>query len=181
MSIVTRTGDTGDTGLFGGGRTPKDGPRIEAIGAVDELNSLLGLAVASGHVRGEAETRLVRVQHLLFRVGGDLSTPLEKASKQTRMTPEDVREIEGWIADLEARLPAQTHFILPGGSHGAALLHVARTVCRRTERRVVTLARTERVNEHLRVYLNRLSDYLFVLARKANADAGAPDVRVEYP
>jgi cob(I)alamin adenosyltransferase len=180
MSIVTKTGDTGETGLFGGGRVRKDDARIEAIGTVDELNSLLGLAVAAGHLRAEDATQLLHVQHLLFRVGGDLCTPMEKESKQRRMDTKDITELETWIGALEAALRAQTHFILPGGSHAAALLHTARTVCRRAERRTVTLAKSASVNAQVTVYLNRLSDYLFLLARKANANAGIGDVRVSY-
>ena len=180
MSIVTKTGDKGTTGLFGGGRVPKDGLHMEAIGTVDELNSLLGVILAAGHLSPEGATQILHLQHLLFRLGGDLCTPLDKHSKQKRMEQTDIAEIEQWIAALETALPPQMFFILPGGSHGAALLHVARTVCRRAERCVVRLAATEPINEQARIYLNRLSDYFFLAARMTNHEKNITDVKVQY-
>lgn len=180
MSIVTKTGDKGTTGLFGGERRPKDDARIEAYGTVDECNAVLGIALARGDAPEEAKRQLLHIQHLFFRVGGDLATPLGKHEKQERVTEEHVREIEGWIQEIEPLLPPQTTFILPGGCALAADLHLARTVCRRAERRAVSLGGREDINPQVVILLNRLSDYFLVLARKMNAQAGAGDVQVEY-
>lgn len=168
--IYTRTGDAGTTGLGDGTRVAKDSLRIEAIGAVDELNSAIGVLLAEP-VTDTVRTLLTDVQHDLFDLGGELSIPGYTAIG------------EGHIAALEAALdgwnnalPPLKEFILPGGSRAAALCHVARTVCRRAERRAVTLAQSETVSDLPQRYLNRLSDLLFVLCRVVNRDAGVADV-----
>ena len=161
--IVTRTGDAGETGLGDGSRVPKDAPRIEAIGAVDELNSEpLPDAIARC---------LTAVQHDLFDLGGELSIPGYVAVTEAHVTRVE-EEVEAFNADLA---PLK-EFILPGGTRAAALAHVARTVCRRAERSLIRLAAVEAVSGHSRVYLNRLSDLLFVLARALNRAGGRADV-----
>lgn len=174
MKIYTRTGDAGDTGLFGGARVRKDDPRVEAYGTVDETNAALGLARASG-LEEDLDAALSRIQAELFVVGAELATVPGKLDrlKMELIGPEHVRHLEGLIDDAEAGLPPLTSFILPGGSPGGAALHLARTVCRRAERGLLSLPDTR---PELLVYLNRLSDLLFVLARKANHQANAPDV-----
>lgn len=180
MSIVTRTGDKGTTGLYGGARLPKDHPRVCAYGDIDELNAVLGVVLASAHLSVETRAQLTEVQHLLFRVGSDLATPLEKQAKQERVSAEHIQRIEEWIAQMEGHLPPQKAFILPGGTSAAAHLHHARTVCRRAERSVVALQKNEPANPDVAVFLNRLSDYLFLAARSANHAAGGGDVEVHY-
>ena len=175
MKIYTRTGDRGDTGLFGGDRVSKTHVRIEAFGAVDETNALLGMAraFASGGAAGERlDGLLAALQDDLFVAGSDLATPLESKANAPRLTPAHIARLEQEIDRLEEDLPPLTHFILPGGGPLAATLHAARTTCRRAERRVVAAAAVESLNETVGPYLNRLSDYLFVLARWANHTAG---------
>jgi cob(I)alamin adenosyltransferase len=176
MKIYTRTGDSGETGLFGGGRVPKDDPRVAAYGEVDELNATLGLARAAGV--GELDGLCQQLQDQLFTVGAVLATPRgTKADAHIpHVRPEWVTELERSIDALEAKLPPQTHFILPGGTPGSAALHLCRTVCRRAERRVVPLFREDLVEEPALRYLNRLSDLLFVMARTVNHRAGVQDV-----
>ncbi len=173
MKIYTRTGDDGTTGLFGGNRVPKHHPRLEAYGTVDELNSFLGLArthlAPDDH---QAEALLVQLQRLLFEVGADLATPLHSRARIARITPEHTEALEQEIDRLETALPPLRHFILPGGTPAAAMLHVARTVCRRAERCVSALAEQEAINPELLRFLNRLSDLLFVLARWVNHTHG---------
>lgn len=174
MKIYTRTGDSGETGLFGGQRVPKDSLRVHAYGTADECNAAVGLARASG-IDPELDAMLAQVQNQLFVVGADLATPGESASIP-RVSEADVAFLEQAIDDLEATLDPLRQFILPGGTPAAAQLHVARTVCRRAERWAVSLAQEEPVGPQVLVYLNRLSDLLFVAARAANARAGTPDV-----
>ncbi|MDX1433702.1 MAG: cob(I)yrinic acid a,c-diamide adenosyltransferase [Gammaproteobacteria bacterium] len=157
--IYTRTGDAGTTGLADGSRTDKDSARIEAMGAVDELNSHVGVILAHG-IPNEMRETLIDVQHSLFDIGGELAIP-----GATTVTAEHVSALEGVLDRINATLPPLKEFILPGGGGAAVATHVARTVCRRAERRLITLSRGEQVNEHSRAYLNRLSDLLFVLAR----------------
>ena len=177
MKIYTRTGDSGMTSLFSGGRVPKHHLRVDAYGTVDELNAVLGLARASGP-SPETEDRIVRVQTHLFHLGADLATPPEAASARVvRVQPEAVTWLEQSIDSMTAELPALKHFILPGGSPVAAQLHVARTVCRRAERLTALLATHEAVGEYTLPYLNRLSDFLFTLARWENHRAGNSDDR----
>ena len=170
--IYTRGGDTGETSLGSGERVPKDDVRIEAAGDVDELNALLGVALT----RGAPEDPLRQVQNDLFDLGADLSVPLSDTKRERlRVTAEQVAWLEERCDEANADLPMLRSFILPGGSEAAALLHLGRTVCRRAERRVVTLARREPVNPEARAYLNRLSDLLFILARSTNAEHGAEE------
>lgn len=176
MKIYTRTGDQGETGLFGGGRVSKAHVRVEAYGAVDELNAVLGWAITQ--LDGEAAERLGGVQADLFAIGAHLATPGAGARERPVLPPlpEGVGALETWIDELDVELPDLRSFILPGGSPGGAALHVARTVCRRAERSVVALAEAEPVEPGIVVYLNRLSDLLFTLARAANRAAGVADV-----
>src|SRR5579884_1771495 len=175
--IYTRTGDQGDTALGDGSRVAKDHPRVAAYGAVDELNAVLGLLLA--HAPDAAEADLLRsIQNDLFDVGADLCVPQppdEAAGSRLRVRPEQATRLEQAIDRLNAPLKPLTSFVLPGGGVAAAWCHLARTVCRRAERDVVTLARTETVNPQVIVYLNRLSDLLFVLARAYN-NGGRDDV-----
>ena len=168
--IVTRTGDAGTTGLGDGSRVAKDAPRIEAIGAVDELNSTLGVLLAESLPQAVAEC-LTAVQHDLFDLGGELSIPGHVAVTEAHVT-----RLEDAVEQFNGSLAPLREFILPGGTRAAALAHVARTVCRRAERRVVALAAADTVSDPSRRYLNRLSDLLFVLARVLNHAAGRPDV-----
>lgn len=179
-SIVTKTGDTGTTSLYGGERLPKHAPRLEAYGAVDELNACVGAAIAECGELASLRDRLTQVQHLLFRLGGDLATPLPTLAKRDRIAPAHTAKVEGWIRALEAELPAQRAFLLPGGSKPACALHLARTVCRRAERRLSALAANEDLNGEALVFLNRLGDYLFLAARKANIEHGVKETEVEY-
>ena len=172
--IYTRTGDAGETGLIGGQRVPKDHLRVEAYGAVDELNAHLGVA-RSMVVQPDLEAVIDRIQHRLFDLGAELATPPVKEGAPA-ITDQEVSVLEGVIDLYQEMLPTLREFILPAGNGIAAALHVARTVCRRAERRTVTLARTEKVRPQILKYLNRLSDLLFVIARAANARSGIPDV-----
>jgi cob(I)alamin adenosyltransferase len=175
--IYTRTGDRGDTALGAGGRLPKDDPRVEVYGTVDELSSLLGVALAAG-VDERLARELRRVQNELFHLGADLCVREQdkQARPGPRIEPRHVEALERTIDELNDELPPLANFVLPGGSLGAAHLHVARTVCRRAERLLVTLMRAEPVGEHTLPYLNRLSDALFVMARWENRRRGVADV-----
>jgi len=175
LKIYTRTGDDGTTGLFGGDRVAKSHPRIESYGTVDELNAVLGVALA-GDVPDQMRAVLTRAQNELFVLGADLATPSNARPYVPRITGAHVAALEADIDAFDADLPPLKHFILPGGSALAAHLHVARTVCRRAERLVVEAATQEPFNEHALVYLNRLSDLLFVAARWANHAHGVADV-----
>ncbi len=168
--IYTRTGDAGDTGLGDGSRVAKEAPRIEAIGEVDELNSQLGVLLSQALPDDIAEP-LTRIQHHLFDLGGELSIPGREA-----LQPTHVSWLETLLDRLNAELPPLKEFILPGGSPAAAQAHVARSVCRRAERRLFALHRQEPVSGPALGYLNRLSDLLFVIARCLNRHAGRPDV-----
>ncbi len=179
MKIYTKTGDDGDTALFGGGRVGKDHPRVEAYGDVDELNAMLGAARAANPMPRVDEV-LVGVQRDLFGLGALLATPdpdrMARQLEKARIDAGRLRELEVAIDDCESELEPLRSFILPGGTPKAAALHVARTVCRRAERRVVSLRRAEPIPEVVVQYLNRLSDLLFMLARVANRRAGAGEV-----
>jgi cob(I)alamin adenosyltransferase len=179
--IYTKTGDKGTTALGDGRRVPKDAPRIEAFGTVDELNAVLGLAAL---VIGDAETAalLRTIQNDLFDLGADLCVPerpksgrATRARPPLRITEAHVRPLEQTIDRFNAFLAPLTSFVLPGGTTASAWLHLARTVCRRAERRVVALGRKEPINPQSVIYLNRLSDFLFVMARRAN-EGGRADV-----
>jgi cob(I)alamin adenosyltransferase len=168
--IVTRTGDAGTTGLGDGSRVRKDSPRIAAIGAVDELNSVVGVLLAESPPVAVAQC-LTDVQHDLFDLGGELSIPGHAA-----ITDAHIARVEAAVDRFNADLPPLKEFILPGGTRAAAQAHVARTVCRRAERILIEAAAAETVSDRSRIYLNRLSDLLFVLARALNRSAGTPDV-----
>ncbi len=167
--IYTGGGDAGETSLGDGSRVSKLDPRITAYGTVDELNSALGL-VLSSEVPGEVRPVLERVQNELFDLGADLSVPLERKGR-LRITEEQVRALEGECDRFNASLPELKSFVLPGGSETAARLHLARTVCRRAERETLAASREHELDELALVYLNRLSDLLFILARLANLEA----------
>jgi cob(I)alamin adenosyltransferase len=179
--IYTKTGDRGDTGLGDGSRVPKDDIRVSTCGEVDELNAVLGLLLVDAAMRdGSAETvGLLRgIQNDLFDLGADLCRPQgagEKPGEHLRVTAAQVAKLEGAIDRLNADLRPLRSFILPGGGSAAAWCHLARTICRRAERAVVTLARAQTINPQLMIYLNRLSDLLFVLARVCNSN-GQQDV-----
>jgi cob(I)alamin adenosyltransferase len=177
--IYTKTGDTGDTGLFGGGRVAKDHPRVEAYGDIDELNAVLGVARAV-ELMPRIDEVLVPIQRDLFAIGALLATPNpEKMREQlakARVDDDRIAQLERAIDDGERELEPLKAFIIPGGTQKAAALHVARTVCRRAERRVVHLRRDVDIPQIVVIYLNRLSDLLFVLARVANRRAGAGEV-----
>jgi cob(I)alamin adenosyltransferase len=177
MKIYTKTGDDGTTGLYSGGRVRKDAPRIEAYGTVDELNAVLGLARAED-LPAPIDHLLARIQNDLFDLGAELATPTPAVKNVPVVGQSQIAVLEAAIDEHDARLPPLKTFILPAGTRAAALLHVARTVCRRAERRVITLAGQgdESISQQIVVYLNRLSDLLFVLARSANSAAGQPDV-----
>ncbi len=178
--VYTRRGDTGETALAGGQRVPKDGPRIEAYGMVDELNAFLGIARATAGELAVTYPRLaqlkgmlLRVQHELFNLGSILATlPEDVHPRQARVTDREVAALEAEMDQMNAELPALRSFVLPGGGRLNAELHVARTVCRRAERAVVALGRQERIPPEAVRYLNRLSDALFVWSRWASHATG---------
>jgi cob(I)alamin adenosyltransferase len=171
--IYTKTGDAGETSLGDGSRVPKDHPRVAAYGNVDEVNAILGLLLAEDPNLPEAEL-LQSIQNDLFDVGADLCRPhssKEESKKPLRVQPEQVSRLEQAIDRLNAALSPLNSFVLPGGTQSAAWCHLARTVCRRAERDVVTLARGEEINPQVVIYLNRLSDLLFVLSRVYNGNS----------
>jgi cob(I)alamin adenosyltransferase len=169
--ITTRTGDAGETGLGDGSRVPKDSPRVRALGDIDELNSAIGVLLAE-ELPPELRDALGEVQHELFDLGGELSIP-----GHTMLGEAHVARLEARLEAWNAGLPPLKEFILPGGTRAAAGAHLARTVCRRAERGVVALGRTDKISTHARGYLNRLSDLLFVAARILNRHAGRGDVQ----
>jgi len=179
MKIYTRTGDRGETGLFGGGRVPKDHPRVAAYGDVDELNSTIGLVRATAPTEWFDEL-LAGIQRDLFSIGGHLATPdparVQAALAKAELSEARVQAFEAEIDAADRELPPLRAFVLPAGAPKAAALHLARTVCRRAERNVVHLSHEAPVPELFIVYLNRLSDLLFTLARLANHRAGLGDV-----
>lgn len=175
MKIYTKTGDAGETGLLGGARVSKASPRVAAYGDVDELNAWMGVARSTAD--GSLAEILERVQRQLFAIGARLADPVGAVADRvakTAVSSEDVGQLERWIDSLEAELPPLRRFILAGGTPTAASLHVARTVCRRAERGVVALGR-DAVESDVIVYLNRLSDLLFVMARAANRRSGVAE------
>jgi cob(I)alamin adenosyltransferase len=178
--IYTRTGDAGETALFGGGRVRKDEVRVEALGAVDELNAAIGAVRAelarSGTAPAELDSLLARLQHQLFDLGAELATPNPRPSSTPSVSERHVAGLERAIDDYEAELEPLRAFILPGGVPAAAGLHVARGVCRRAERRMVALSAEAPIRGELLQYMNRLSDLLFVLARAVNKAHRLPDI-----
>ncbi|QEG02468.1 Cob(I)yrinic acid a,c-diamide adenosyltransferase [Stieleria maiorica] len=183
MKIYTRTGDAGSTGLFGGPRVSKDDARIEAYGTVDELNAALGCVRSAGGVGDGLDRQLEQIQRELFSIGAELATPDPDEHDLRVIGTSHVARMETWIDEHESGLSPLKQFILPGGTHAASLLHLARAICRRAERRVVTLGDRSgvEISDAVIVYLNRLSDYLFVLSRQVNAQAGIADVPWRRP
>ncbi|HMD53202.1 MAG TPA: cob(I)yrinic acid a,c-diamide adenosyltransferase [Phycisphaerae bacterium] len=186
MKIYTRQGDQGQTTLFDGARVSKNNLRVQTYGAVDELNSHLGLAIAycpQSEKHAKLKNLLLDLQHQLFDLGADLATPLDSpnSSRVRRITAADSTAMEKQIDEATAQITPLKVFVLPGGSVLAAQLHVARTVCRRAERLLVTLMQNENVGAYVLVYLNRLSDLLFTLARLANHLDGIPDITWKSP
>ena len=178
MKIYTKTGDEGETSLFGGERVPKNSIRIAAYGTVDELNSIIGLAVCETG-NNEIKGILTRIQNDLFVLGSDLASPKEKENKNftiPRISKDKIEKLETFIDSIEYKLPELRNFILPGGTKAASILHLARTVCRRSEREVVALGNKVDIGPNPVIYLNRLSDLLFVLARFENLSSNHPDI-----
>lgn len=190
MKIYTKTGDDGTTGLFNGQRVEKFNDRVEAYGTIDELNSIIGIAISflkssnqaqnSNH-KSELLSNLSTISNLLFNLGSDLATPLNPKPKfeVPRITNEQVELIENWIDKYDESLEKLSYFILPGGSNSSSFLHQARTVCRRAERQIVKLSKEEELNPNSIIFVNRLSDYLFTAARFANFYENLADVRWE--
>jgi cob(I)alamin adenosyltransferase len=195
MKLYTRSGDDGSTGLFGGQRVLKNHPRVEAYGTVDELNAALGLAAAeitrllggsekpwmdskpSGFLQ-RASAIIAQLQSRLFDIGADLATPEESKheSKVKRISDEQIAESERWIDEIDAGNQPMNSFVMPGGTDLAARLHLARTICRRAERAIVSLQRDETITPGVLIYINRVSDLLFAMARRANVESGVADV-----
>ncbi|MFN3166184.1 MAG: cob(I)yrinic acid a,c-diamide adenosyltransferase [Phycisphaeraceae bacterium] len=175
MKLYTKRGDDGMTDLIGGSRVPKHHPRVAAYGGVDELNAMIGLALA-GCEMDALRQPLITAQGRLFDLGAQLATPRSDQDAGARITADHARQLEQQIDAVSDRLPPLRSFILPGGTDLAARLHAARTVCRRAERGVAELAQAEPIDPAALVYLNRLADLLFALARLANAEAGVADV-----
>lgn len=167
-TISTATGDEGHTSLYGGKRVSKASKRIQAYGDVDELNAILGLVLAEEGVPEAIRTQLREIQRTLFIIGSDLATPISTEVNVPRATEQHITQLEQWGQRLEEVLPELHHFVLPSGSRPGCLLHLARTVCRRAERWIVAFAMEKQVNTHAKVYINRLSDYLFIAARVVN-------------
>ena len=181
MKIYTRTGDAGETGLFDGTRVPKSDPRVATYGDVDELNAWLGLARSMLPAAAELAGMLVQIQRDLFAVGARLADPSHRIAgrvSKVEIGPSDIARLEGWIDTLDSSLPPLRRFIVAGGSNAGATLHVARTVCRRAERAIVALRTADEtaVDTPLLVYVNRLSDLLFVMARVANVGDRSPEI-----
>jgi cob(I)alamin adenosyltransferase len=176
MKIYTKKGDAGETGLYGGARVPKDELRIAAYGTVDELNAVLGVVLSDADLPAKVRARLNRIQFELFQLGGELATPRGKSVPMELLGAKEIEQMETEIDAMEAELPELTNFILPAGSKSSSSLHLARTICRRGERTLVTLNRAEPLRDEVMQYINRLSDYLFVSARFANHLLGIKDV-----
>ncbi|MBO5380512.1 MAG: cob(I)yrinic acid a,c-diamide adenosyltransferase [Bacteroides sp.] len=180
MKIYTRTGDKGKTSLIGGKRVSKTHQRLEAYGTIDELNAHIGLLLAQLPADESERTTLLQVQNILFVVGAQLATPPEVTGTLT-VTPEMLSTLEEAIDRIEAALPSLKAFVLPCGTQAASQCHVCRTVCRRAERRVLALASRATIPSELTSYLNRLSDYLFVLSRKINNEQGMQEIFWQNP
>jgi cob(I)alamin adenosyltransferase len=179
MKIYTKTGDGGETGLFGGERVSKNAVRIEAYGTIDELNAFIGLTIIEVSDKSVKDL-LQKIQNWLFSIGADLATPDDEKTKKLNVfrTPEEYYlYLEKEIDKYESKLEELRNFILPGGTKGAALLHICRTITRRAERMVVALNSTVKIGNNIIIFLNRLSDLFFVLARFDNAISGTPDIK----
>lgn len=177
MKIYTRNGDEGESSLFGGRRVSKDDLRLEAFGTIDELNSVLGLVLCES-ITSQTKETLLWLQNTLFLAGADVAAPKESkfdSKNGSRIQPDAVLVIEKAIDSMESQLPELKNFILPGGNKAASLLHLARTVCRRAERKIVALKKSEQINADLLIFVNRISDLLFVAARFENFSSGIAD------
>lgn len=175
-NVYTRTGDLGTTSLVGGSRTTKNSPRLEAYGTIDELNSWLGLIACSTHLSSDDKALIASIQNRLFDIGSMLATEPESKWQPMPLPSESITAIEQAIDRLDAQLPAHNRFILPGGCEDSARTHIARCVARRAERRIVALAESVAVDPAIVKYVNRLSDYLFVLARAVNHNCGTSEI-----
>lgn len=178
MKIYTKTGDKGETGLFGGDRVSKDSQRIRAYGTIDELNAFIGLTITEIK-DSSVKSLLSHIQNKLFVIGSDLATPENDKTKKLDIYRTPVayyKELEKHIDDYEVKLDEIKNFILPGGSKSASLLHVCRTITRRGERELVALNNTVKIGDNIIIFMNRLSDLLFVLSRYENMISGIPDV-----
>ncbi len=177
-NLYTRTGDSGTTSLVGGTRIAKDSPRLEAYGTLDEFSSFIGCVLSDPACPQEVKSQLLEIQNMLFNLGSYLATQVQEGEKPAAwgITPDDTQRLEGWIDTLDAQTPRIKAFVLPGGCMLAAKAHVARTVCRRAERRITTLSTIEYVDPALTAYINRLSDYLFILARYFNHSEGVEEI-----
>lgn len=179
MKIYTKTGDKGQTSLFGGERVPKNSQRLKAYGTIDELNSFIGFAITAVNSEG-VKSVLKDLQPKLFVIGSDLATPQTEKNKKLKITrtPDDfVSEVEKLIDKFESQLEVLKKFILPGGSKGAALLHICRTIARRAEREIVALKDTDEIGDNIIIFINRLSDLFFVLSRIENKYSNIPDTK----
>jgi cob(I)alamin adenosyltransferase len=184
VKIYTKTGDSGETSLFSGQRVPKNDPFIEALGSVDECNSAIGIAhsfIGSEPALKHTKDQLEVIQHTLFDLGASLATPRTRSSdnklERTRFDDEGTELLEKWMDEMEHALPELHTFILPGGHAAGAFLHLARSICRRAERNVMPLSKKADVSKNVFVYLNRLSDYLFVASRYVNHLYKQPEVQ----
>ncbi len=176
MKIYSKTGDDGTTALVGGKRVSKDSLRVECYGTVDEINSILGIAISEIQTK-DISSLLNKIQNKLFTIGGELATPENKKDiNKVRIINNDILFLEDSIDKYEKKLEPLKQFILPGGTKGASLLHLARSVCRRTERLVISLSKNEKISNFILIYLNRLSDLLFVLARYENSVNKVDDI-----
>lgn len=181
-SVYTRTGDNIHTSIIGGSRIPKYSLRLEAYGTVDELSAFIGNLVADDSVIDQQRYDLLKVQNMLFNIGGYLATPPEiRKPEVAGLSQQNIDEMEQWIDTMDAQLPPLKNFIIPGGCKASAKANMARTVCRRAERRVVQLADQEEINPLVLAYLNRLSDYLFVIGRYLNKFANYEEIEWMKP
>ena len=181
MKVYTRTGDAGTTSLVGGKRVGKDSPRLEAYGTVDELNSWLGLLNSSDAIPAQAHDTLLMAMNRLFDAGSALATEPESKWQPAPFPSEATEALEKAIDELDSALPRHNQFILPGGHPDAARANIARTVARRAERRIISLAQTVAVDPEIQRFVNRLSDYLFILSRAINNGAGVPEIFWKSP
>ena len=175
MPLYTKLGDSGETMLYGGERILKSDPRIHAYGSIDELSALLGVLLTE-NMPDAFRDKLMKIQHTLYIAGADLATPFAFQGDAKRVAQEHVEAMEQWIDEVEKRVPPVTCFILPGGTRVGALLHQARTICRRAERWIVALSRANDINYACLRYVNRLGDYFFAAARVANAEGKVKEI-----
>ncbi len=176
MKVYTKTGDKGTTSLVGGKRVPKDSPRLESYGTIDELNSWIGLIAANTTDDTPTYNTLINIQHRLFDIGAALATEPESKWQPQPFATQHTTHLETEIDRMEKTLPAHNQFILPGGTQTSAYAQIARTIARRAERRILTLTQTQNIDTQIIPYINRLSDYLFVLARHLNIKNRHPEI-----